>query len=506
MRRGWSVGLILASVVVAALADIVVFPGHVIASLYFLPILLAALLVPPTLVWATVGLALLPLLAGTYLSHFSSEASAARLFMFATNAALALLIARNRQQSSRQAREQRALIAAARAILGDQSLAVLGKMIAEQAQAILGARIVQFWEMNPNDQTWHLIADRGLSPETSLRLQNTLSGREPLLTESARLKDFLEIYDLKSLPKEFEVANLLGSQEGLRSALIQPLRVNDQVLGSIVYLFDRVHEFTPSERGLISPIGSLWALAVERAHLSEEAGIRTQEADEARQHLQQFTAMIAHDLRPPLLTITGNLHQIARRLPVQSERERNSLQTCENAVGLMRRLVDDLLDTTQMSVGQFSISRSRVNLSDIASQVVEERQARAPEHTIVLNAPPVLDGFWDADRVYQLLTNLVTNAIKYSPSDTTVQVRLTRRNDVALIAVSDQGRGIPPEQMGRLFQAFSRLGPNPDLPGAGLGLFIARGIAEAHGGRIGVESREGGTTFWVTLPLVAESR
>jgi signal transduction histidine kinase len=123
-------------------------------------------------------------------------------------------------------------------------------------------------------------------------------------------------------------------------------------------------------------------------------------------------------------------------------------------------------------------------------------------HHLVLEAPERLVGNWDGGRVGQLLANLVSNAIKYSPAGGEVRVALDCIGGEACVRVSDQGIGMSPDQIERLFQPFTRLYRGQEIHGLGLGLYISKAIAEAHGGRIWVESRPGqGSTFTVTLPL-----
>jgi signal transduction histidine kinase len=199
--------------------------------------------------------------------------------------------------------------------------------------------------------------------------------------------------------------------------------------------------------------------------------------------------------------ILGNVQLVTRRSSPIGERDLQSLKMAENAALQMGRLVADLLDAARIGAGQFTMEREPTNLAAVALQVVEEWQALTPDRRIQLDAPASLECFCDGRRVQQLLTNLLTNAIKYSLENSSIRVEVVARGAVAQLSVTDEGSGIPPEDLDRLFRAFSRIGANPNAPGIGLGLYIARGIVEGHHGEIGVESKEGETTFWATLPL-----
>jgi signal transduction histidine kinase len=171
----------------------------------------------------------------------------------------------------------------------------------------------------------------------------------------------------------------------------------------------------------------------------------------------------------------------------------------------MRRLVDDLRDAARIGAGQFGVRRAPTDLVAVARQVAAELQATTRRHWIVVEAPARLEGRWDRDRVGQLLTNLVANAIRYAPDGGPIRIGLARRDDEAVLSVRDEGIGMSPEQIERLFRAFSRVHPDQPAQGLGLGLCIAKAIVDGHGGRIWVESAPGkGTTISAALPVGGE--
>ena len=504
LRKRWYFVLLIALIAVVGYAAIVVFPDTLIFGIYVVPILAAAMLASIDVVYATIAACLGLMAISLFVGRPTLDLAAIRVLFLGTNAALAVLIARRQEIAETRGRELEALVEAARGMLQDQPLPDLAEIIAEQALQILGAPAVAFWEADPAGQSWRLIAAHGLAAGVTRAVQEVPGSFAPVLARAAQHDDLVEVYDLESLSQEDKLAQLISERAGLRSALIQPLRVDHLAVGVIFYLYPQARRFTARERRLISPIGSLWALAVERARLAEVARARTRDAEEARQNLQQFLGMVAHDLRGPLTVILGNVQLVARRGSPLGEPERQSLRMAENAAHQMRRLVTDLLDAARIGAGQFTLAREQTNLAAIALQVVEEWQVLTPDRQIQLVAPASLECYCDPHRIQQLLTNLLTNAIKYSPEERTILVELAQRGEVAQLSVSDQGSGIPPEDLDRLFRAFSRIGSNPNVAGIGLGLYIARGIVEAHRGEIGVESKAGETTFWVTLPLAPD--
>jgi two-component system phosphate regulon sensor histidine kinase PhoR len=211
-------------------------------------------------------------------------------------------------------------------------------------------------------------------------------------------------------------------------------------------------------------------------------------------------AMVVHDLRTPLTVSLAYTQALLRRHGTEADRDRDMLGKIEAAIKSMSRLVDDLLDATRLGTASFTITPTETDLVSIVRRVVEDQRSVDSTHHLIVESPDGVIGVWDELRLSQVVTNLVVNARTYSPATTEIRVAVTVQNGAAVLSVTDQGPGIPADQIDRLFQPFVRLEPGRS-PGAGLGLYISRGIAEAHGGRLWVTSAVGeGSTFWVELP------
>jgi signal transduction histidine kinase len=197
----------------------------------------------------------------------------------------------------------------------------------------------------------------------------------------------------------------------------------------------------------------------------------------------------------------GYVQLVERQLPRADEQIRNSIDKTDEALRRATRLVNDLLDSTRIGRGRFVVHQAPTDLAALARDVVEEQRLTDPDHHFFVDAPPEVIGSWDQSRLQQVLTNLVSNAVKYSSPGTNVRVGLRERDDEVVLSVADQGSGIAPSDLDQIFQPFARLEPQGQATGTGLGLYITRGIVEAHGGRIWVESEVGrGSTFFVSLP------
>jgi len=223
----------------------------------------------------------------------------------------------------------------------------------------------------------------------------------------------------------------------------------------------------------------------------------------------EFLALASHELRTPLTSIRGYLDLILRRAHDTSVDER-LVYYATRAAGQTRRLtelVGDLTDVTRLQSGKLTLEVGAVDLAALVERVIEMARDLPPGHTIHLDsaAEPVrVEG--DAERLEQVLTNLLTNAFAHAPSDQPIEVRLRREGDAVALDVQDHGRGIAADQLPHLFSRFYQVerGDRPSQGGLGLGLFICREVVAAHGGRIDVASTEGkGTTFTVWLPLTS---
>lgn len=220
-----------------------------------------------------------------------------------------------------------------------------------------------------------------------------------------------------------------------------------------------------------------------------------------------FLGGVAHDLRNPMNAMRLTLGRIQPGSPLPDEQTlRRMGDVMARQLALQERLVLDLLDQARLEAGEVALARAEVSLMGLCRGVVELLAPTAPTHRLVLSGEQVRV-VGDPGRLEQVLVNLISNAIKFSPNGGRVEVRVGRSEDRAEIVVMDEGIGIAPSDLTELFQPFRRSPRVADIPGSGLGLSAVRRIVEAHGGSVNVESGAGGTSFRVLLPtgeLVAE--
>ncbi|HEX7049496.1 MAG TPA: ATP-binding protein [Longimicrobiales bacterium] len=216
----------------------------------------------------------------------------------------------------------------------------------------------------------------------------------------------------------------------------------------------------------------------------------------------QFIALISHDLRSPLNAILG-FAQLLRGslLKERGKPEFRHASAIMRAAEQMAAMIQDLLESTRLESGQIEMHKRPCNLGDQVMETVRHLNAE-DQARVRIDAPPHLPRVAaDPHRLGRAITNLITNALKYSPPETPVRVRITPRPDEVVVSVTDRGGGIPPEDLPYLFERFYRAKKHSKTEGLGLGLYITRLIIEAHGGRIWVESEPGtGSTFSFALP------
>ncbi|AKJ00126.1 signal transduction histidine kinase [Archangium gephyra] len=245
--------------------------------------------------------------------------------------------------------------------------------------------------------------------------------------------------------------------------------------------------------------------AIERKRAEE--GLKREEA--ARQTAlfrEQFLGILGHDLRNPLQAISGNAALLLRYGGL-SEPQRKAINRISISSDRMARMISDILDFTRTRLGGgYTLQRTWMNVHDVLKQVVEELEVAHPQKSFELSVSGTGWGEWDADRVAQAASNLVGNAVQYSPEGSAVRVLARDEGDGVRVEIHNQGTPIPAERLPHIFDPFVRgqqgsRSSSGSRSGLGLGLYITHEIVKAHGGSLQVRSTEAeGTCFWLKLP------
>jgi signal transduction histidine kinase len=291
---------------------------------------------------------------------------------------------------------------------------------------------------------------------------------------------------------------------GLHSRVAAPLLLGVRPIGMVAILRRRPDAFGPDEVELAGLLGRLVATAVQniRAYSAERETV--EELRRLSALRADFVSLVSHELRSPMAAVIGAARTLQDRWRELSPEQRASfLALISDETGRLATLIGDVLDTSRIEAGTFTYSFSDVDLADLVREAVAAIGLGQDEVTVVARTPeavPRVRG--DRERLKQVLLNLIENAVKYSPAGEHVDVNAWAENGRVLVAVEDRGPGIPREQQGLIFEKFGRASVGGGKPGSGLGLFIARSITEAHGGKLGVRSAPGqGATFTLELPL-----
>ena len=302
--------------------------------------------------------------------------------------------------------------------------------------------------------------------------------------------------DLQAIAQSPEHLSLLRAMDPT-SMMDVPLVIRGQVLGGLVFVAsDSSPAFTRDDLELAQALADRATLAVENGRLYEASV-------QAAQLRDQVLAVVAHDLRNPLAVILSQAGGIAKKEVADSAWCNRTSGLIQRAASRMNRLIQDLLDVAVIEAGQLSIEREPLEPRELLQESIDSQHTLARDASLTLEldidgAVPMIRG--DPNRLLQVLENLIGNAVKFSNPGGHIRVGAVAREGAVLFWVADTGRGIPPEAIPHVFDRFWQVRKGT-RQGAGLGLPISRGIVEAHGGRLWVESEvERGATFFFTIP------
>ncbi len=415
----------------------------------------------------------------------------------------------------------------------DQSAtAPASERLVQLTRDILNCQRASIIAIEPETEIIHPVAEIGLSPELHQFMWTSIEGvklsdivPEPALR--AKLHAGQEYIIDTSKPPYNGYPNPFGSA----SVLVAPLWIDNQLVGMLSFDFSNIaHEFTPDEITLTMAIAKLTTLVIERARLLRErteAQANELALLEANRRMDEFMGIASHELKTPLTTIKGYVQLVARRLKNSS---RNSevqdtplKQTLEGAGELLERtdgqierlgrLVNELLDISRVQANKLDFHLEHCDLATIVRDAVQDQllESDAVKRTIHVAIPseqsvPIIA---DADRIGQVVSNYLSNALKYSAEQQPVNVSLQLEGSSVRLLVSDKGPGLPLAEQQHIWNRFYRAQgievQSGSGIGLGLGLYICRTIIERHNGQVGVESTPGqGSTFWFTLPLAID--
>lgn len=290
----------------------------------------------------------------------------------------------------------------------------------------------------------------------------------------------------------------------IQSALCLPLMLGETSVGVLLLESLDPANRLKEEQVLLEHLSEVFALAIENYQLKRS--VRHQAINVANQTTEnEALAVLAHEMRTPLTSIKGYATALLMdEIAFTPEKQREFLEFIDKECDTLEALIHDILESSLLDSGRLRLEWQPLQLPRLARNIVDEIARLYPQHRIIVDFPenfPIVDG--DPERLAQVLRNLLDNAAKYSAAGGLIVVRGEVANNEVTMSVADQGIGIAPEHLNRLFDKFFRVKSRDTRRtiGSGLGLPIARTLVEAHGGRIWAESQLGrGSTFYFTLP------
>jgi len=367
---------------------------------------------------------------------------------------------------------------------------------------IHGDKVISQWARtdNPNVK----LGKNYEAPLAGSSLQTILDTRQP------RIINDLQKY-LMQKPTSESTRRIVA--EGLRSSLTCPLIANSVPIGFIFFSSVEPNTYAKTHIDTFLNIANQLAVIVEKSWMMSEILRQKVELEHQNDQLRglqdlknTFVAVAAHDLRNPIASILLGVELLSTSdESIFSPQDYTVIEQIQAQAKYMRALLDDLLSVSEMESGHFHIQHDEIDVNNFLEEAVRRHRALASSKQITVTLAPVPPGVVYADmlRMRQVIDNLISNAIKYSPSGSAVMVRGDFDTVGWRIEVRDNGPGIPEEEQIALFKDFSRVSTRPTQgeSSTGLGLAITRRIIEAHDGEIGVDSKNGqGSTFWFTLP------
>lgn len=337
-------------------------------------------------------------------------------------------------------------------------------------------------------------ADTFLGPGSSIGVQGSILDD---VIEGGRTIYRADIAD-KLYPEEAGLLEL-----GMRSRVLAPLQVGARSIGALALSRGEPRAFRQEEIELVTLLGRLVATAVQNLRTHEAERTTVEELRRLSALRADFVSLVSHELRSPMAAVIGSARTLQQRWrELRPEQHEAFLAVIADETTRLSALVGDVLDTSRIEAGTFGYVFSDVDLAEVLRDSVAAAEIGQEEVSLAADLPAALPRVrGDAERLRQLVDNLISNAIKYSDAGGEVRVEAQADDGHVIVRVRDNGPGISRDHHEQIFEKFGRAAGSAK-PGTGLGLFLSRSFAEAHGGTLNVDSALGaGATFTLTLPV-----
>jgi signal transduction histidine kinase len=416
-------------------------------------------------------------------------------------------------QLSRSVGELKALGEVGQAVSSTLDLETVLRTIVSRATQLAGMDAGSIYEYDQVREEFYLHTSDRLPDElvealraTPIRKGEGALGRMAVTGEPVQIRDIADDRAYQSRVRALLI------KVGCRSLLVIPLLRENSLLGGLAVYRKSAGEFAPQVIDLLKTFATQSALAIQNARLFREIEDKSRQLEVASQHKSEFLANMSHELRTPLNAIIGFSEVLAERMFGEiNDKQAEYLSDILDSGRHLLSLINDILDLSKIEAGRMELNLSDFNLPTAIDNTMMLLRERAHRREITLKQTideRLVAIHADERKVKQVLLNLLSNALKFTPEGGRIDVRASMRDGSAEISVTDTGVGIAPEDQATVFEEFRQVGTaSKRVEGTGLGLAISRKFIELHGGKIWVESQVGkGSTFAFTVPLATEAR
>ena len=440
----------------------------------------------------------------------------ARLYHETQQAKLAAQLAANRTAR---------LLTVMMALSESLTSAQVAQVIIEQGMSALGASCGLVAVLNQDASELEIIQAIGYEHVGDFQRSFSIHAPYPL-AEAVRTGQPVWLETIENRIARYPHLAQAYAKAGSKAWISVPLLIEGQAVGGLSLSFSTVPQLSESDRAFVLALAQQSAQSIDRARLYESEQQARAQAEAANRIKDEFLAVLSHELRTPLNPILG-WTRLLRRGTLDSGKTAAALETIERNAQLQVQLIEDLLDISRILQGKLSFNSTPINLKTTLTAAIETVRLAAEAKNIQIQTqlePTVGNVLGDAARLQQIVWNLLTNAIKFTPAGGRVEVKLSladeepgtrdkgqrTKDKLAQIQVRDTGKGIKPEFIPYVFDTFRQADSSitRTFGGLGLGLAIVRHLVELHGGTVKAESsgKGQGATFTVTLPLLARSK
>src|SRR5262245_8198454 len=409
---------------------------------------------------------------------------------------------------TRSVGELRALGEVSQALSSTLDVDVVLNTIVTRANDLIGADGCTIFEYDEGTEQFHLRATRNLEPGLVELARGTplRRGDQGILGQLPMGRQAVQVADITAGSYSSPISDALIAA-GYRAVVAVPLFREDHLVGALTMNRTTPGEFPAETLELLQTFATQSALAIQNARLFHEIEDKSRQLEAATRHKSEFLANMSHELRTPLNAIIGFSEVLSERMfgdlnEKQDEYLKDIYASCQHLLSL----INDILDLSKIEAGRMELEVADFSLPAALDNALTLVRERASRRGIMLERAiddrlGMIRG--DERKVKQVLLNLLSNALKFTPEGGRIDVRAAMNDGMAEISVADTGVGIAPEDQEAIFEEFRQVGTaDKKVEGTGLGLALARKFIELHGGRIWVQSQPGkGSTFSFTLPV-----